>query len=86
MSEIVALELKLPKSTYNALQQAAEQKRKSAGELALDAIQVYLEQPAKIDPLLGLFADDPDLMDEIVADAMRSRENSPLRLAAMTDG
>ena len=31
------------------------------------------------DPLLGMFADEPDLMDEIVGSAMRARESHPLR-------
>jgi len=31
------------------------------------------------DPLLGMFADEPDLMDEIVDSAMRARESHPLR-------
>jgi len=36
------------------------------------------------DPLLGLFADEPELMDEIVESAMKDRETRPLRLT--TDG
>ncbi len=41
------------------------------------------QMPAR-DPLLGLFADEPDLMDEVVEGAMRDRETRPLRLP--TDG
>jgi Arc/MetJ-type ribon-helix-helix transcriptional regulator len=33
-------------------------------------------------PLLGLFADEPELMDEVVEEAMRDRETRPLRLPA----
>ncbi len=36
------------------------------------------------DPLLGLFADEPELMDEVVEAAMRDRETRPLR--APTNG
>jgi predicted DNA-binding antitoxin AbrB/MazE fold protein len=32
------------------------------------------------DPLLGLMADEPDLMDEIIEEAMIARESHPLRL------
>jgi uncharacterized protein (DUF433 family) len=39
------------------------------------------EQRAK-NPLLGLFADEPELMDEVAESAMRDREAQPLRLPA----
>lgn len=32
------------------------------------------------DPLLGLFADEPALLDTLVHDAMQTRETQPLRL------
>jgi hypothetical protein len=35
---------------------------------------------APADELLGLFRDEPELLDEIVEDAMRVREKQPLRL------
>jgi hypothetical protein len=77
---MVAIEIKLPESTYAALQQAATQAQKSEAEVALTAIQAYLDQLAVIDPLLGLFADDALLIDQIEADAMQSREQARLRL------
>ena len=33
------------------------------------------------DPLLGLFTDEPELLDRTVQDAMYARETQPLRLA-----
>ena len=33
------------------------------------------------DPLLGLFADEPELLDLVVQEAMHARETQPLRLA-----
>ena len=39
--------------------------------------------PAR-DPLLGLFSDEPELMDEVVEAAMKDRETRPLQLP--TDG
>ncbi len=35
---------------------------------------------ASPDELLGLFRDEPELLDEIVEDAMKTRETQPLRL------
>ena len=77
---MIALELNLPESTYAALRQAAAQSQKSEAELALNAIQAYLDQIAQADPLLGLFADDPALIDQVEADAMQTREQAVLRL------
>jgi predicted DNA-binding antitoxin AbrB/MazE fold protein len=37
------------------------------------------EQPAPADPLLGLMADEPELIDQVVEMAMTSRESHPLR-------
>ena len=86
MDDTKALELVLPASTYLALKQAAEQKKKTEVELILEAIQKYLVQLAQIDPILGLFADEPELMDEVAADVMRGREGTPLRLAEVFGG
>ncbi len=36
-------------------------------------------QPDEDDRLLGLFSDEPELMDEIAESAMKSRENDLLR-------
>jgi len=73
MSDTMAIELVLPKSIYLALAQAAEQKKKTEAELVVEAIQAYLEQFPQIDRLLGLFADEPELIDSIATDAMQSR-------------
>ncbi len=42
------------------------------------------QQLSEIDPLLGLFADEPDLLDRIVDDAMQSRNKGKLRLTEVT--
>ncbi len=36
------------------------------------------------DPILGIFADEPELVDAVVESAMKDRETRPLRLS--TDG
>ncbi len=77
---MIALKLKLPESTYTALKQAANQAQKSEAELAVTAIETYLNQLANIDPLLGLFADDTTLIDQVEADALQTRERATLRL------
>jgi uncharacterized protein (DUF433 family) len=39
-----------------------------------------LEEHRAKNPLLGLFADEPELVDEVVESALRDRETRPLRL------
>ena len=86
MTNTRTVEAVLPKSIYLALKQAAERRNQTEMELLIEAVQAYLERLAKIDPLLGLFADEPDLIDSIVMDIMRKREHTPLRLARVTGG
>ncbi len=78
MDNAVEFELKLPARIYSALREAAAKTRKSEEEVALDAIQAYLAQIDDVDPLMGLFADEPDLIEQIVASAMNDRERAPL--------
>ena len=34
---------------------------------------------SSIDTMLGMFADEPELLDEVVESAMQARERDPLR-------
>jgi len=86
MSDTTVVELVLPKSTYMTLRQAAEQRKKTEAELVTEAVQMYLTQWANSDPLLGLFADEPELMDSVTQQAMQDRERVPLRLSEATGG
>jgi hypothetical protein len=80
MSENISLRVSLPKRTYQALKRVAKKKHKSESEILLDALHAYLDQLAKVDPFLGMFADETNLMDEVVAYAMQARETTPLRI------
>jgi hypothetical protein len=84
MSDTMVLELVLPNSTFSSLKQAAEQRKKTEAELAVEAIRAYLGQSAGTSPLLGLFADEPELVDRVAQEAMQSRESTPLRLSEVT--
>lgn len=47
----------------------------------LNAVMLRNEpQPQEKDSLLGLFADQPDLLDQVTEAAMQSRETDPLRV------
>lgn len=80
MSENISFQVSLPKRTYQALKRVAKKKHKSESDILLDALHAYLDQLAKVDPFLGMFADETDLMDEVVTYAMQTRETTPLRI------
>lgn len=80
MSENISFQVSLPKNTYQALKRVAKKTHKSESDIMLDALRAYLDQLAKVDPFLGMFADESDLMDEVVTYAMRTRESTPLRI------
>ncbi len=80
MTVTIPLELNLSKQTYLALQQAASQWQKTEVEIALDAIKAYLANLTQIDPLLGLFVDEPEMIAQLEADIMKTRETAVIRL------
>ena len=80
MSENVSFQVSLPKTTYQALKRVAKKKHKSESDILLDALRAYLDLLAKVDPFLGMFANEADLVDEVVAYAMQTRESTPLRI------
>ena len=81
MATTIALQIKLPEDLYRMLRQAAAERDQSEAEVAAVAIQTYLQQLQMVDPLLGLFADEPDFVEEVTADIMLSREKTPWRIA-----
>ncbi len=80
MTEHISLHISLPKTAYRALQRVAKKKQKTESDILLDALRAYLDHLAKVDPFLGMFAEDTDMVDEVVTYAMRTRESTPLRI------
>jgi hypothetical protein len=76
----VTMQLQLTDRTYRALRQAAARSQKTEDQVLLDALQDYLAKTAVANPLLGLFADDPALLDAVTEAALLDREQSQLRL------
>lgn len=77
-----AMEISLPKE----LEQYVDDQVKAGhfstkDQVVMEALEHFklTHMPAR-DPLLGLFADEPELMDEVVESAMRDRETRPLRV------
>jgi len=86
MSENVSLQFSLPKATYQLLKGVARKARKSESDILLDALRAYLDRLAKVDPFLGMFADEPEMVDQLVSQAMLGRETTRLRLDEASSG
>jgi len=85
MANTTAIELMLSQATYQALQRAAQRSHKSETEVALEAIESYLKSLSAIDPLLGLFANEPEVIERAAEEALTSRETTPFRLNASSN-
>lgn len=81
MTTSFALQIELPGSLYHELKKVAADLQKTEAEVAEEAIWAYLHQLQSVDPLLGLFADEPDFIDKVTADIMLNREKTPWRMA-----
>lgn len=77
-------ELHLDEVTYARAKRLAEERRISVEQLVSEAVERYTVapnvEPTGTDSMIGLFADAPELMDQIVAEAYRDREQVPFRI------
>ena len=60
-----------------------EERNRLAEQLRRELDEEALSKAGAVDPgaIIGLFADKPELIDEVCESAMLSRERDPLRLA-----
>ncbi len=82
----MTLQLQVPDLTYRTLRRVAVRSRRTEDEVVLDVLQEYFAKTAVSDSLLGLFADDPALMDTITHAAMVDREEAQLRVEDAASG
>lgn len=75
------VELSLDKETLARARVIAQTQSRSLEELIAEIINSLGALELTNDPVLGLFARDVDLMDQIVETAMQSREAHSLRSA-----
>jgi len=80
MRESISLQFLVPKTIYQALKRAAKKTNRSESELVLAALRAYLDNLAKVDPFLGMFANEAEMIDDVVSYAMKTRESTPLRI------
>lgn len=73
------IELQLDPQTLKRARKLAASQKCTLEELLKTLIEQLGTEQAKPDPLLGMFADEPALMDEVVTAAMQDRAAHPLR-------
>ena len=75
------IEVQLDEQTFERAQRLAEARRHTLESLIAEIIQHLAAIGIKADPLLGMFADEPEVIDQVLESAMMAREAHPLRLA-----
>lgn len=75
------VQLQMDEVTWKHAQQVANQRQSTVEALIKEIIDTLATMRDTEDPFLGMFAQEPELIDQIVASTMQSRENMPLRLS-----
>ncbi len=70
----------LDNKTFESIKRIATRRRATVETLIQDLVQRLVAVENTNDPLLGMFAQEPDLMDAVTTTAMSARETDPLRL------
>jgi hypothetical protein len=78
MIDMETIEVKLDRQTLERAQQVAALRHSTLEALIKSIIEQLAEIQTVDDPLLGMFADEPKLIDHIVESAMEAREVQPL--------
>jgi hypothetical protein len=75
------IELYLDEQTYEQAQKVAQARFSTLEALLTELIQHLALIESQVDPLLGMFAAEPELLDQVVETALAARESQPLRQA-----
>lgn len=73
------IQLQLDEQTLEHARRLSRLRRRTLEELLKETIeQMRVTEPTN-DRVLGMFADEPELMDQVIESVMTARENHPLR-------
>ena len=75
---MITLELHLDEQTFDRARQLAQARRSTVEAVITEIVATGLSE-AVADPWLGMFADEPELLDTVVSSAMDTRERDTLR-------
>ena len=74
------IEVELDEQTLERAKQIAALRNSTLEALIKDIIDLLSVADGTPDPLLGMFAQEADLIDQVAAQAMTARETDPLRV------
>lgn len=73
------IEIQLDKQTLERARQLATSRSSTIEALIAEMIEQLGAARSETDPFLGMFAQESELIDEMMESAMKARENHPLR-------
>jgi hypothetical protein len=76
---MATVKLHLDHQTLERIEHITARRRATVETLIRDLVQRLVAIETTDDPILGMFAQEPDLMDAVVVAAMSAREADPLR-------
>lgn len=76
------IEIQLDEQTLKRARQLAEARRCPLEQLLKEIIEQLGVAEARSDPFLGMWAQEPQMVDELIESAMTAREEHPLRLSS----
>ncbi len=79
------IEVQLDEQTFERARRLAETRRYTLESLIVEIVQHLATIEMKGDPLPGMFADEPETIDQAIESAMTAREAHPLYLKRMSD-
>jgi plasmid stability protein len=77
---VSTIQINLDDKTLDKMRRIAAKRHASVEALIEDLIRSLATSESSPDPLLGMFVQEPDLLDAVVESAMQARDNHPLRL------
>ena len=76
---MTSIELQLDEQTLERAQHVATRRQSTLEDLLKEIIEFLAGPEPKNDPFLGMFAHDPELIDQVVESALAAREEHPFR-------
>ena len=76
---MTVIELQLDEKTLDRALKLAARQHSTLEALIAEIIGLLAADPGSGDPLIGMFSQEPDLMDQVIDSAMKARETDALR-------
>lgn len=78
---MMTIELQLDERTLELARRAAEFRHLTLEMLIQEIVRLLAASEVTDDPVVGMFSQEPELLDDVIASAMTARERDPLRLS-----